>query len=205
MEFTNIILERKAVRKYDENTKISHEEMTRMLDEAARAPSSVNMQPWRVAVVESDEGKAILKPLIRFNQKQNDTSSAMLVIFGDMNCYDQAETIYDQAVAAGLMPLEIRNQQLSVIVPHYQSFSKKKMNDVVKIDASLFAMQFMLVARNHGYETCPIGGFEEDQIANALGYDPERYVPVLIISIGKALETGYESVRLPAESFTTWK
>ncbi len=35
------------------------------------------------------------------------------------------------------------------------------MNDVVKIDASLAAMQFMLVARAHGYETNPIGGFEE--------------------------------------------
>lgn len=27
------------------------------------------------------------------------------------------------------------------------------MNDVVKVDSSLAAMQFMLVARDHGYET----------------------------------------------------
>lgn len=205
MNFREVALKRKSVRLYDENKKISRDEMVEILNEAAMAPSSVNMQPWRVAVVESDEGKAILKPLVRFNQKQNDTSSAMLVIFGDMQCYDQAEVIYDQAVSEGKMPQEVRDQQLSVIVPYYQVFSRQKMNDVVKIDGSLFAMQLMLVAREHGYETCPIGGFEEDQIAEALGYDASQYVPVMIVSIGKALESGYSSVRLPAESFATWK
>lgn len=205
MNFNDIVFERRSVRVYDKNTKISHEEMTAILNEAALAPSSVNMQSWRVAVVESENGKDILKPLIRFNQKQNDTSAAMLVIFGDMKCYEKAEMIYNQAVDTGKMPAEVRDQQLSVIVPHYQSFSKQKMNDVVKIDASLFAMQLMLVARAHGYETCPIGGFEEDQIAEALGYDSERYVPVLIVSIGKADESGHTSVRLPVQEFTSWK
>lgn len=205
MNFNEVAFERKSVRLYDENYKISHEEMSAILDEAAKAPSSVNLQPWRVAVVESQEGKDILKPLIRFNQKQNDTSSAMLVIFGDMECYNYTEAIYDQAVAAGKMPQEVRDQQVAAIKPYYQAFSQQKMNDVVKIDSSLFAMQLMLAARARGYETCPIGGFEEDQIAKALGYDEKRYVPVLIVSIGKALETGYTSVRMPASSFANWK
>lgn len=205
MEFDTLIKERKSVRSYDPNYKISKEEMQEILDKAALAPSSVNMQPWRVAVVESKEGKDILEPLIRFNTKQNETSSAMLIIFGDMECIENAKIIYDKAVDSGNMTPEVRDQQLSVIVPHYNSFNKQKMNDVVKIDSSLFAMQLMLVAREYGYETCPIGGFEEDQIAEALGYDPERYVPVLIVSIGKALEEGYNSVRLPATSFADWK
>ena len=45
------------------------------------------MQPWRFLVVESDEGKDKLRPLIRFNTRQNDTSAAMVVIFGDMQNY----------------------------------------------------------------------------------------------------------------------
>lgn len=79
------------------------------------------------------------------------------------------------------------------------------MNDVVKIDASLVAMQFMLVARSHGYETNPIGGFEADQLAEAFDLDKERYVPVMILSVGKAVEEGYESVRLAPEKITTFK
>ncbi|QIK70217.1 nitroreductase family protein [Erysipelothrix sp. HDW6C] len=203
--FDDVVLARRSIRGYDKNVKISQTDMMAILNDAARAPSSVNMQPWRTVVVESEAGKETLKPLIRFNGLQNDTSSAMIVIFGDMECYLNAETIYDQAVAEGKMSQEVRDAQLKAIVPYYKGFSRQKMNDVVKIDGSMFAMQLMHVARAHGYDTCPIGGFEEDVIAEALGLDAERYVPVVIVSIGKAVDKGYESVRLPMDTLTTFK
>lgn len=202
--FSEIMFGRKSVRVYDEQFNISKQEMLEMIEEATTAPSSVNMQPWRFIVVESPEQKALLKPLIRFNTRQNDTSSAMILILGDMECYKLGEEIYDQAVAAGKMPQSVRDDQLSVIIPHYKSFDRQKMNDVVKIDASLAAMQLMLVARAHGYETNPIGGFEEDQVVEAMGFDKDRYVPVMIVSIGKAMEKGHDSLRLPAERVTTF-
>lgn len=204
-DFSEITFGRKSVREYDETFKISHEEMLEMIQEATTAPSSVNMQPWRFVVVESEEQKAKLKPLIRFNTRQNATSSAMVLIFGDMLCYEFGEEIYDQAVAEGKMPPEVRDQQLEATIPYYKSFTKEQMNDVVKIDSSLAAMQFMLIARAHGYETNPIGGFEEDLLAEAFGLDKERYVPVMILSVGKATEAGYTSVRLPAEKITDFK
>lgn len=204
-DFSSVVFGRKSVRVYDETVKISHEEMLEMIQETTTAPSSVNMQPWRFVVVESEEAKAKLKPLIRFNTRQNDTSSAMVMIFGDMNCYEYGEEIYDQAVAEGKMPAEVRDQQLAAILPYYQNFTREQMNDVVKIDASLAAMQFMLVARSHGYETNPIGGFKADQLAEAFDLDKERYVPVMILSVGKAVEEGYESVRLAPEKITTFK
>ncbi|WP_430611520.1 nitroreductase family protein [Enterococcus sp. DIV0876] len=202
--FADITFGRKSVRVYDETYKIPHEEMLTMIQEATTAPSAVNMQPWRFVVVESDEQKARLKPLIRFNVRQNDTSSAMVLVFGDLQCYEMGEEIYDKAVAEGKMPVEVRDQQLAAIIPHYQQLTKEQMSDVVKIDASLAAMQFMLVARAHGYETNPIGGFEADQLAEAFGLDKERYVPVMILSVGKAKELGYESVRLDAAQITTF-
>lgn len=204
-DFSSVVFGRKSVRVYDETVKISHEEMLEMIQETTTAPSSVNMQPWRFVVAESEKAKAKLKPLIRFNTRQNDTSSAMVMIFGDMNCYEYGEEIYDQAVAEGKMPAEVRDQQLVAILPYYQNFTREQMNDVVKIDASLAAMQFMLVARSHGYETNPIGGFEADQLAEAFDLDKERYVPVMILSVGKAVEEGYESVRLAPEKITTFK
>ncbi|WKY23836.1 nitroreductase family protein [Lactococcus sp. bn62] len=204
-DFSEITFGRKSVRVYDETYKISHEEMLEMIQEATTAPSSVNMQPWRFVVVESDEEKEKLKPLIRFNTRQNETSSAMVLILGDLLCYELGEEIYNQVVEEGKMPAEVRDQQLEAIIPYYQSFSKEEMNDVVKIDSSLAAMQFMLIARAHGYETNPIGGFEADQLAEAFGLDENRYVPVMILSVGKDKEAGYESVRLAAEKITEFK
>lgn len=95
------------------------------------------------------------------------------------------------------MPPEVRNQQLETIIPYYRNLSNSEMNDVVKIDSGLAAMQLMLVARSHG--------FEADQLAEAFSLDKNRYIPVMILSIGKAMETGYDSVYLDAEKLTTFK
>lgn len=203
--FSEITFGRRSVRSFDTSVIISHEEMLEMIDEAVKAPSSVNMQPWRFVIAESDEAKAILKPLIRFNTLQNETSSAMVLVFGDMKSQERAEEIYGKAVAEGKMPEEVKEQQLVTIVPMYDNSPKEVMNDIVHIDASLAAMQLMLVARAHGYDTNPIGGFEKDQLAQAFGLDPERYIPVIILAIGKAKDAGYPSVRLDASEVTSFK
>jgi nitroreductase len=124
--FETILKGRRSVRNYDPTVKISKEEMSELLSEATLAPSSVNMQPWRFIVAESEEAKAILKPLIRFNTLQNETSAAMILIFGDMNCYEFAEEIYEQAVAEGKMPEEVKDKQLEAIIPHYKAFLQKR-------------------------------------------------------------------------------
>lgn len=204
-DFAQVVFERKSIRVYDPNVKISHSEMHQILREAALAPSSVNMQPWRFVVVESAEGKEQLKPYIRFNTRQNETSAAMILIFGDMQCHEYAEEIYQTAVDQGKMPQEVKDQQLAAIVPMYQSLSTEQMQRIVQIDGSLVAMQLMLVARAHGYDTNPIGGFDADNLAEAVGLDKERFHPIMIVSIGKAAEEGYQSVRLPIEKITEFK
>lgn len=179
--------------------------MSEMITEASLAPSSANMQPWRVIVVDTPEGKEKLRPLVRFNTLQNDTSSAMLLIFGDTQSYLNAEDIYNTAVEQGKMPAEVRDRQLETILSMFPTLPKEVKVEVAKVDSSLFAMQFMLIARAHGYDTNPMAGFEVDQLAKAFDLDEERYVPVMMISIGKAKEEGYESVRLGSDRITFWK
>jgi nitroreductase len=204
-DFKTIVLNRRSIREYDPTIEITKQEMTQILEDATRAPSSVNLQPWRFVIVESEEGKEKLRPFMRFNKKQNDTSSAMILLFGDMECYRLTEDIYDQAVRDAHMPKDVRDKQVSNIVPLYSSFSREKMDDVVRLDCGLVGMQLMLVARSYGYDTNPIGGFIEEGLAESVGLDPNRYVPMMVIAIGKAMESGYHSLRLPVETITTWK
>ncbi|MFE4712865.1 nitroreductase family protein [Paenibacillus sp. NPDC056722] len=204
-DFASIVKERRSVRNYDENFKISKEELSEMIAEASLAPSSANMQPWRVVVVDTPEGKEKLRPLVRFNTLQNDTSSAMLLIFGDTDSYLNVEEIYNTAVEEGKMPVEVRDSQVNTILSMYPTLPKEVKIEVAKIDSSLFAMQLMLVARAHGYDTNPMAGFEVDQVAKAFDLDEERYAPVMIISIGKAKEAGYETVRLSSDKITFWR
>lgn len=200
----SILLERRSIRKYDPNIKITKEEMSIILEEATRAPSSMNMQPWRFVVVSSNEGKEQLKTVLRGNQLQLETSAAMIVIFTDIKKYDLAEKIYEKAVVNNLMPEDVKLKQLrniSNMIPNLNDDSIEKSG---MIDGGLVAMQLMHIAREHGYDTCPIGGFNHHKIANALGLDEQRYKPVMIVSIGKKDEDGYPSVRLDIEDITTW-
>lgn len=204
-DFTSIITGRRSIRKYDPSVKISKEEMTEILTEATLAPSSVNMQPWRFLIIESPEAKATLATIAKFNQLQVETSAAMIAVFGDLNNFDYAEEIYGTAVERGLMPAEVKERQLTSLSGYFANLPAAVNRETVLIDAGLVSMQLMLAARAHGYDTNAIGGFEKDRIAELFGMDKERYVPVMLISIGKALEEGYASVRLPIDTVAQWK
>lgn len=204
-DFQEIISGRRSIRQYDPSVKISKEEMEQMLAEATLAPSSVNMQPWRFLVIESEEGKATLAPLASFNQNQVKTSAAVIALFGDLDNFSYAEEIYSRAVELGYMPQEVKEKQLNSLSGYFTNIDPQVAKDTVLIDGGLVAMQFMLVARAHGYDTCPIGGFDKANIAEAFGLDKDRHVPVMLISVGKAVEQGYTSVRLPVERVAQWK
>ncbi|MBT2618417.1 MULTISPECIES: nitroreductase family protein [unclassified Bacillus (in: firmicutes)] len=204
-DFKEIVTGRRSIKNYDKSVKISREEMEEILTLATLAPSSVNMQPWRFLVIESPEGKATLAPLARFNQNQVETSSAVIAVFGDMNNFDNGEEIYGKAVDLGLMPLEVKENILASFAGYFEKITSEEMKDVVLVDGGLVSMQLMLAARAYGYDTNPIGGYEKDQIAEAFGLDKDRYVPVMLISIGKAADNGHQSVRLPIDKVAQWK
>ena len=200
-DFSDIVYNRRSIRKFDTSVKIPREEMLEILDKTVTAPSSVNMQPWRFVVVDSEEGK---DKFVSYNGVQNETSSAMVLIFADLKSQERAEEIYGKAVTQGKMPEEVKEKQLSSIVPMYEKAPFEVMNEIVHIDSSLAAMQLMLVARSYGYDTNAIGGYKKDGLAKAFGLDEDRHVPILIIALGKADEEGFESVRLDASDVTTF-
>ncbi len=198
------LLERRAIREYDPTIKIDHNEIKDMLKDATRAPSSMNMQPWRFAIVDTPEGKEQLRPVLMGNQLQLNTSSAMIVIFTDLHKFDYAEKIFDQSIKKQLMPKEVKEKQLRSIANMLPNLSNERLEKSGLLDCGLVAMQLMHIAKEHGYDTCPIGGFDHDQMANALGYDEKRYKPALIVSIGKKAEEGYLSTRLDVEDIIKW-
>lgn len=203
-DFDQIVNGRRSIKLYDPTVKISREEMSEIIAQASRAPSSINLQPWRFLVIDSEEGKEKLLPLASFNSNQVKTSSAVIAIFGDLNNFDYAEEIFGKAVELGYMPKEVKEMQLNYFTPLFEEISKEQMKDTVMLDSGLVAMQLMLVARSYGYDTNPIGGYDKEQIAEVFGMDKERYVPVMLISIGKGVNEGYPSYRLPVEAITTW-
>ncbi|MEI0739477.1 nitroreductase family protein [Paenibacillus sp. JTLBN-2024] len=202
--FNEIVLGRRSVKVYDPEVKISREEMTEILTEATRAPSAINMQPWRFLVIDSAEGKEKLAPLASFNQSQVLTSSAVIAVFYDANNIEYIDEIYGKAVELGYMPQDIMELNLQQAKSYYANISSSDLRDMNLIDSGIVSMQLMLVARAHGYDTNPMAGYDKERIAEVFGLDKDRFQPVMLISIGKAAKEGYPSYRLPVETIATW-
>jgi len=198
------LTKRRSIRKYDPNVKISKNEMKEILEKATQAPSSMNMQSWRFFIVESSQAKEKLRPTLYGNQLQLDTSAAMICIFTDLKKFEYAEKIFNKAVDQNLMPIEVRERQLRSIANMVDNLTDISIEKTGWLDAGLMSMQLMHIAREHGYDTCAIGGFKHEELADALGIDKNRYKPVMILSIGKKAEDGYPSIRLGVDDVATW-
>lgn len=195
------ILNRRSIRKYT-NFKISNEELLEIIDLAQRAPSTQNLQSWRFFVVD-ENAKPKLKLSMPYNLTQLETSSHMILLSVDTKKHDMAEIIFDRAVSKGLMPIEVRDKQLANFKANPPVITSNDYINKLFLDAGLVAMNLSYAAKVHGYDTNIIGGFNHDTVNENLGID-DRYIPVVLISIGKADDKGFESVRLRASETTTF-
>lgn len=198
--FFDVIKERRSVRSYDPEVKISREELSEILQQATLAPSGANLQPWRFLVIDSQELKQKLLP-IAFNQQQVVEASAVIAVLGDMECYKLAEKIYGQAVEAGYMPAETAKSFVERYTSMFASMPTDAVRQNVVTDSGLVSMQLMLVARAKGYDTVPMGGYDKEKFKEAFGIS-DRFVPIMLIALGKAAKPGHPTTRLPIEDVT---
>ncbi|MCI3197784.1 nitroreductase family protein [Bacillus sp. HU-1818] len=196
----DILQQRASVKEYDKNATISKEEMTELLELTTKAPSAWNLQHWHFTVFHSDEAKAALLP-VAYNQKQIIESSAVVAILGDLKANENGEDVYGELAKQGLITDEIKQTLLGQINGAYQN--EQFARDSAFLNASLAAMQLMIAAKAKGYDTCAIGGFNKEQFQEQFDVS-DRFVPVMLISIGKAVKPAHQSNRLPVSEVSTW-
>jgi nitroreductase len=194
---SNVIRERHSVRKYDANHKIAREEIEGMLKEATLAPSSSNLQPWRFIVFEDQEMKKELRGIAN-NQEQIETSSAVIAILGDSEMYQNVEKIYRANYEAGFMDEENMRRLIDGTNSTYPLASVEARKNIASFDAGLVAMQLMLIAKARGYDTVPMGGFDKVKFSERFEVS-DRYIPIVLIAVGKAAGPAFQTTRLPLE------
>lgn len=198
--FVDVIRERRSVRHYDKSVRLSHEEIKELLKEATLAPSSSNVQPWRFLVIEKEELKEKLQP-IAYNQSQVTEAAAVIVVLGDTEGYKKADQIYGEAAERGFMPEDTAKSFAERTVSMYGSLPKEVLHKIIHTDGGLVSQQLMLVARAHGYDTVPMGGYDAAQLKEAFNIS-DRYIPIMLIALGKAAKPGHPTTRLPIEDIT---
>lgn len=195
---------RHSIKEFNPDITISHEIMEEMITLATKAPSSINLQPWRFVVVESDESKATIRDHVHFNTRQLDTSSAFVLVLSDNNHKNDLDRIMQQNVKEGYMDQNIKDENTKVIQQLLDQTPDESMYTQGMMDSAMAAMQFMLVAKDYGFDTNPIGGFDREAILQALNIDGGRYTPVMFIAIGIAAKEHYPSSRHDVSEILTY-
>ncbi|MBB5323890.1 nitroreductase [Anoxybacillus tepidamans] len=199
-DFFAVVDERQSIRKYDANITISKEELRNILETASKAPSAWNLQHWHFFVIHGKEAQRRLLP-IAYNQQQIVDASAVIAVLGDLEANRNTDTVYEPLVKAGYMTNEVKETLAQQIAVAYEN--KQYARDAALSNASLAAMQLMLAATAKGWGTCPIGGFDAEKFVAEFQV-PSRYIPVMLITIGKSSAPAHRSTRLPVEAITTW-
>lgn len=192
-----VMKSRKSVRVYDPAYKIEKKEIEEILDIASSAPSSSNLQAWRFIVIQDQDLKKELRA-IGNNQAQIEESSAIIAVLGDTEAYENAKDIYAQNVAQGFMDQAIAETYATNTYNSYSKFPKQVLSQIASHDAGLISMQILLLAKERGYDTVVMGGFDKAAFAERFEL-PENQFPITLIALGKAKAPAFNSSRLPLE------
>jgi nitroreductase len=194
---SEVIKERHSVRKYDSSYEISQEEIKDMLREATQAPSSSNLQPWRFIVIQDQDTKKELRAIAN-NQEQVETASAVIAVLGDKEMYKNVEKVYRSAYEAGFMDEANMNRLIEGTNKTYPFAPEEVLKNIASFDAGLVSMQLMLIAKDRGYDTVPMGGFDKEKFVEMFNVSDNLF-PIVLISVGKAAAPAFNSTRLPLE------
>jgi nitroreductase len=178
MQFEEIVVGRHSVKNYDPNHAITDGELRAIFENVVLTPSSFNLQHWRFVVVRDPQAKAKLRKAA-FNQEQVEAASAVIVVVGKLNAYEDAPAIYADT------PKKMRDMILPMIRGAYAKNPHAQREEAVR-SASLAAMTLMYAAYDMGYATGPMIGFDPEAVSELVGLD-EHHFPVMLVVIGKQL------------------
>ncbi|MCT6889019.1 MULTISPECIES: nitroreductase family protein [Lactobacillus] len=184
--FTEVVNGRHSVRRFDSTVKISRDEIKEMLDETIKAPSACNLQSWKFVVVDTDEGrKKLHQYFMPFNFPQIDDSAAIVLFFGNTLAYKKYSQLWHKMYEQKKVTKDAMDAALNTFMPLYQNAPDSMLIADATVDTSLAAMQFMLVAKAHGYDTNAMAGYDAKKAAEIMGLDSKQYIPIMAIAVGK--------------------
>jgi len=180
MNVSNAIESRRSVKSFDIHHKMTTAEIDQLMALAMLSPTAFNIQHWRFIVVTDP----VLRQQIRavsWNQAQVEEASILVVISADLNAWAKQPARYwkhaDPAVAKILV---------SSIAKFYDGREQMQRDEVMR-SCGMAAMTIMLAAKEMGYDTCPMDGFDFDAVSKLLNL-PTDHIPTMFITVGKAIK-----------------
>jgi Nitroreductase len=182
-ELKKLIENRRSANNFIEGIKIPESDFNEIFEQLKLAPSCFNIQHAHYLVITDTEKKEALRKAA-FNQYKLHTASAAILVLGDKDAYKKADNIYSGMLNLGIMSKLDYDNMLRDIDNLYESRGDGFKYDEAIRNASLSAMMFMLIAKDKGWDTCPMIGFNSDEVRKLFNI-PNNLEIALLITMGK--------------------
>lgn len=182
-DFQTLVKERRSASNFEAGYVITEEELMRIFEVVKYGPSAFNLQHTHYIAVLDPSMKQALKEAAN-NQHKVETASAVIIVTGSKTAHEQAGTIYEGLHALGILNKQEYDLMVRDTVNFYNTGGDIFKRDEAIRNGSLSAMLFMLAAKDQGFDTCPMIGFDQEKVKQLLEIDDEQEV-VMMITLGK--------------------
>lgn len=196
LDVPSAIVQRRSIKTFKPDS-ISPDLLKQLVELTVAAPSSFNVQCWRIVLVQDEEQKQALCAA-SWNQKQIIQAPVTFVFAADAAAGEKDLTpILEQGLATGAWNEGTVNYFRNAI-PQFQAGLGEKRREYAIKDAMIAATNLVLAAESLGLSTCFMNGWIEEQVKAIIGAenDPDIAIAVLV-PVGYAAEPRLNPGRLP--------
>lgn len=177
MDIKQAITSRRSVKHFDPEHVMTEVEINELMQHAILSPTAFNIQHWRFVRVQKSEKRQQIQDA-SWGQVQVTESSLLLVLCADLNAWEkQPERYWREA------PEEVQGYLLPAIENYYTNHHQAQRDECIR-STSIAAMNIMLMAKGMGYDSCPMDGFDFDEVAKIINL-PHDHIITMMITIGK--------------------
>jgi nitroreductase len=180
MDVFEAIETRRAIKKFDSTYKMSADEVEKLMNHVILAPTSYNQQNWRFVYVTNQDVKEKISTAAR-GQAQPRDGSLVIVLCGDMTAWSTEPLRYWKN-----HPIEKQEMVKAALERKYNGNSQNQRDEAVR-SCGMAAQTIMLSAKQMGLDSCPMVGFEYDELAELIKL-PENHLIVMMVVVGKRAE-----------------
>lgn len=180
LSVSEAIQARRAVKGFDPNHKMSEQEIEKLLSLAVLSPTAFNIQNWRFLLLRDAEQRRRVRA-VAWDQAQVTDASLLLVLCADLRAWDREPARYWRNVAK-----PVQDFMVPAIHEYYAGREQVQRDEAMR-SCGIAAMTLMLAAKEMGYDSCPMDGFDFDAVGKLI-HIPADHVIAMFVAIGKGIK-----------------
>jgi len=171
---------RRAVKAFDPGHKMTGQETERLLSLAVLAPTAFNIQNWRFVLLRDPVLRKQVRALA-WDQAQVTDASLLIVLCADLKAWEKEPARYWRNVQN-----PVQDYMLPAIHQYYAGREQVQHDEAMR-SCGIAAMTLMLAAKEMGYDSCPMDGFDFDAVGKQINLPPDHAI-AMFVAIGKGIQ-----------------